>query len=68
MTRTVTLAGYAVVAAAMVVAEVAGRRHRRMATVGAVLRLALRTPAVRWALVAGWLWFGWHVFVRAHRG
>ena len=68
MTRTVTLAGYAVIVAAMVVAQVIGRRSSGAATVGVVLRLLLRHSALRLLLTAAWLWVGWHVFVRADYG
>ena len=68
MTRDVTLAGYAVIVAAMVVAQVVGRRRSGAATVGVVLRLLLRHPALRLLVTAAWLWVGWHVFVRADHG
>jgi Family of unknown function (DUF6186) len=63
MTRTLTLLGYAVVAAAAVGLELAARRGM-CATFGEALSAAVRRRPVRLLLIAGWLWLGWHVFVR----
>ncbi|HEX6596296.1 MAG TPA: DUF6186 family protein [Acidimicrobiales bacterium] len=63
--KTVTMAGYAVVALWAVGLEIAARRSGRVATLGAALCSALRWRPVRGAILAGWLWLGWHVFVRA---
>ena len=68
MTRTVTLAGYAVIASAMGIVQVVGLLSARVPTIGTVIRLVTRRAAGRWVLVAGWLWLGWHLFVRASRG
>lgn len=64
MTRSVTLAGYVVVAVLAVALELAARRSPRLATFGEVLALALRRLPWRLLVHAGWLWVGWHVFVR----
>jgi hypothetical protein len=56
MSEVVTLLGYAVLAAAMA----ANAR-----SLPAVVADMTRAHAVRWAVLAAWLWFGWHVFVRA---
>jgi hypothetical protein len=53
VSRTVTLVGYAVLAAALV------------ATSPRVWPWVRRLPPVRLVAIAGWLWLGWHVFVRA---
>jgi hypothetical protein len=53
VSRTVTLAGYAVLVAAVAVAS------------PRVWPWVRRLPPVRWLLIASWLWLGWHVFVRA---
>jgi Family of unknown function (DUF6186) len=63
MTASLTLAAYAAVVVAAVALEVAARR-REAPGFGAVLAAALRIRPVRVALLAGWLWLGWHVFVR----
>ncbi|MGH9210947.1 MAG: DUF6186 family protein [Acidimicrobiales bacterium] len=63
MTRAVTLVGYALLAATAIGVEAAARR-RGEATFGDALRLALHWRSARLVLLAGWLWLGWHVFVR----
>ena len=68
MTRAVTLAGFVVLAGAMVGVQVAALRGADVATIGTVLRALMRRRATRWLLLAGWLWLGWHLFVRASRG
>ncbi|HYZ99630.1 MAG TPA: DUF6186 family protein [Acidimicrobiales bacterium] len=64
------LAAYAVLAAAMLATEAWARRHPpRPATLGqTVTRLVRRAPAVRWILLLGWAWMGWHLFVRTTPG
>ena len=64
MTRTVTLLGYAVVAASAVVLEVVARRSERPSTFAAALSVALRRWPFRVAAQVAWLWLGWHLFVR----
>lgn len=59
MSRAITLAGYAVLALAFVVLHRRGRP-----TFGEMLTALLQRPVTRWLLLAGWLWVGWHVFVR----
>lgn len=66
MTRAVTLAGFLVLAIAILGAQVAARRGGDIATIGTVVRALARRRAARWLLLAGWLWLGWHLFVRAH--
>jgi Family of unknown function (DUF6186) len=63
MTRLVTLLGYAVIAAGAVGLELAARR-RGGVTFSDALTTALGRWPVRLVLLAGWLWLGWHVFVR----
>jgi hypothetical protein len=67
VTRSVTLAGYAVLLAALLAAEAVGRRWRRSPTLADVLTSVTRPRPGRWLLLAGWLWVGWHLFVRASR-
>ena len=59
-----TLWGYAVLALAVVAYQVAGLLLGRTATLGQALRRVTRVPAGRVLLLAGWLWAGWHTFVR----
>jgi hypothetical protein len=63
MSRSVTLIGYAVLALSAAGLEVAAR-HRGSATFVDALTIVLRSRATRLALLAGWLWLGWHLFVR----
>lgn len=64
MTPVVTVAGYLVVIVIAIGLEVTARRTRRVATFGEMLALALRRRPLRLLLQAGWLWIGWHLFVR----
>lgn len=66
MTRAVTLAGYAVLLAAVVVLELRARR-RGGTTFARAVAILLRSPLTRLALQAAWLWLGWHLFVRVGR-
>lgn len=66
MTRVVTLAGYAVLALCAVGLELSARRSGHRATLGQALDALLRRWPCRLALLAGWLWLGWHLFVRVH--
>jgi hypothetical protein len=68
MTRVTTVAGFAVLAVAIVGTQVAALRGADVATAGAVVRALTRRRLLRWLLLAGWLWLGWHLFVRAHHG
>jgi hypothetical protein len=63
MTRLVTLAGYAAIAAAAIGVEVAARR-RGGGTFGEALAVVLRPWPARVVVVAAWLWLGWHLFAR----
>lgn len=64
MTRLVTVAGYVLVVVLGLGLELVARRTRRLATFEEVLDAALRRWPLRMLLQAGWLWIGWHVFVR----
>ena len=63
MTAGLTVAAYAAVVVAAVALEVAAR-GARPPRFGEVLAAALRIRPVRVVVLAGWLWLGWHVFVR----
>jgi hypothetical protein len=65
MSRTVTLWGYALLAVAAVAYQAAGLLRRRTATVGQAVGRLKAIPGARPLLLAGWLWLGWHTFIRA---
>lgn len=67
MTRLVTLAGYAVIAATAIGVEIVARRRGRV-TFGDALALFLRPWPARVIVVAAWLWLGWHLFARVDWG
>jgi hypothetical protein len=70
MNRGITLAGYVVLAAALVLRELsawrARRQHRvrRPLTFGELVVAVVRPSQLRWPLLVGWLWLGWHLFAR----
>jgi hypothetical protein len=64
MSRIVTLAGYVAIVSVALGLELAARQGGRVATFGEALGGALRPWPMRAALIAGWLWLGWHLFVR----
>jgi hypothetical protein len=61
--RSATLLGYALLVVSALGLEVAARR-RGSATFVDALTIVLRSRAARFALLAAWLWLGWHLFVR----
>jgi len=65
--RTATFVVWGVLAAVLVATELFAITTRRIPTVGAWIRTLVRNPAVRVVLLAGWLWLGWHFFVRSSR-
>ena len=65
MSRTITLAGYCVLAAALAGLQLAGLVSGRTSTVGQVASMIASRRSGRWLLLAGWLWLGWHLFVRS---
>ena len=64
MTRLITLVGYGLVALCAVGLELAARRFARLATFAETLAFALRLWPFRLVVLTGWLWLGWHIFVR----
>ena len=64
MTRAVTIAGFVVIAIAMVGYEIRARRGDG-ATIADVLGMLMRTRVGYVVVLASWLWLGWHVFVRS---
>ena len=65
MSRTTTLVGYALIAAALVGCQFASLVSHRIPTIGHVASLIAGRRAGRWLLLAGWLWAGWHLFARS---
>jgi hypothetical protein len=63
VTRAATVAGYVCIVGAMVVADVVARRRDRATLVDA-LGIVCANRVGKWIVLAGWLWLGWHVFVR----
>lgn len=63
MTRELTLSAYAVIVVAMTAYQVVAWRRGGVRVGRFVAWIAGWWPT-RWALLAGWLWFGWHIFVR----
>jgi hypothetical protein len=64
VSRTVTLAGFAVLAAAASTYQSLGVVRRESATLGQAVRALLGTRFGRPMVMAAWLWLGWHLFVR----
>ncbi len=68
MSRPITLAGYCVAAAALLGCQLASLVSSRIPSIGHVASLIASRQAGRWLLLGGWLWIGWHLFVRSHVG
>ena len=64
MTRNLTLAGYAVLATIGLAYELAGRLRHRTPTLAQAMLVLTRRPVLRALVLLGWLWLGWHLFVR----
>jgi hypothetical protein len=70
MNRGSTLAGFVILAAALVLRELSAQRARsqhrvpRPLTFGELVVGVARLSHVRWPLLVGWLWLGWHLFAR----
>lgn len=65
ISRAVLLTGFASLLVAMVVLEVLARvGDAQRATLADVIDAAARRPAGRTVALLGWLWTGWHLFVR----
>ena len=48
--------------------QVTGLVWRRSPTLGQAVAVVMRWRAVRWLVLAGWLWLGCHLFVRTGWG
>jgi hypothetical protein len=55
------------VAAGFAVLQAGAVATHRWATVADVVRALTRRRALQLACLAGWLWLGWHFFVRSSR-
>ena len=64
MTRTVTLLGYGIALVCALGLETVARRKGRLATLGVALFRVMRHWPLRVLVQLGWLWLGWHLFVR----
>ncbi len=64
-TRGVTIAGFVLIVAAMILLELYARRPgSRVPTVGDWLGYLMRPRAGRVLVLLGWWWVGWHYFAR----
>ncbi len=68
MSRTITLAGYAMAALLLAGLQVASVASRRFPSIGQAAAVVTRRRAGRYLVLAGWLWLGWHLFVRSSAG
>ncbi len=57
----------AVVAAGLAVEVTARREGSGAATLDAAVARLLVVPGVRWIVLTGWVWLGWHLFARSSR-
>jgi hypothetical protein len=64
MTRAVTLLGFGIAVVCALGLETVARRSGRLATFGAALSGVMRHWPFRVLVRFGWLWLGWHLFVR----
>jgi hypothetical protein len=62
--RTLTYAGFALIAAIAVVWEIVGILRWPTMTLERVVRWAMRSRTARLLLLAFWIWVGWHLFAR----
>lgn len=65
--RTLTFVGWGLLAVALVAVQVAAARGARIATLRELLRTVTRARTAQVLAFIGWLWVGWHVFVRSSR-
>jgi len=63
--RWITLAGWSILAVAIVTVELAAHTvGRRLQGFEAIMVVLARSRSTRVALLLGWGWLGWHLFVR----
>jgi hypothetical protein len=64
-TRVITIIGFSVVIAALLVLEIVARRPgSRVPALGDWLGYLMRPKTGRFLILAGWVWLGWHYFSR----
>jgi hypothetical protein len=68
VTRSTTILGYVVLAIAAMAYQLAGLLFDRTATLGQAVKTLKSFPAARPLLFLGWLWLGWHTFIRGTPG
>jgi hypothetical protein len=60
------LTGWVILGLAALAAEVIGLlSNGRFPTLGDVLSFLMRSRVGRWFVLIGWVWLGWHLFVRS---
>jgi hypothetical protein len=60
------LAGWIVLGLATIGAEIAALvSGGRFPTLGDVMSFLMRSRVGRWLVLIGWVWLGWHLFVRS---
>jgi hypothetical protein len=60
------LVGWIALGLATLTAEVVGLlSNGRLPTLGDVLSFLMRSRVGRWFVLIGWVWLGWHLFVRS---
>jgi hypothetical protein len=64
-TRNVMIMGYIVIFAAFLAYELVTLVHPKLPGLGDGIDAVMRFRGWRWALLIGWLWLGWHFFVRS---
>ncbi len=64
-TRDAVITGYIVILAAFLAYELVTLAHPKLPSLGDGIDTMVRSRAWRWALLIGWLWLGWHLFVRS---
>ena len=58
--------GWVILGLAALAAEVVGLLSGgRFPTLGDVLSFLMRSRVGRWFVLIGWVWLGWHLFVRS---
>jgi hypothetical protein len=62
-TATATYCGYVAIALALLGLELV-RTHRRGVTIGRLAGWVMRGRLGWFAVLLGWAWLGWHLFVR----
>jgi hypothetical protein len=64
--KTLFLTGWIILGLASVAGEIVGLlSNGRFPTFGDVLSFLMRSRAGRWFVLIGWIWLGWHLFVRS---